>query len=162
MRGGDKAWQWIKKGAPIRLEVGPRDIDNDSVFMGRRDKGPKEKAGVARAEFVANVTTTLQEIQDALYQRALAFRTEHTKQIDTKEEFYAFFADPPKKHQSAPTPIHAGFALAHFNGDPALETKIKDDLKVTVRCIPLAPGEPGTCPFTGQPSAKRVVWAKSY
>jgi prolyl-tRNA synthetase len=55
--------------------------------------------------------------------------------------------------------------MAHFNGDPALEAKIKDDLKVTVRCIPLAPvgaGEPGTCPFTGQPSKQRVVWAKAY
>ena len=61
-----------------------------------------------------------------------------------------------------PTPIHAGFAMAHFNGDPALEQKIKDDLKVTVRCIPLEPGKPGTCPFTGEPSAKRVVWAKAY
>ncbi len=162
MRGGDKAWQWIKKGAPIRLEVGPRDIDNDSVFMGRRDKGPKEKAGVPRAELVATIATTLQSIQDSLYQRALAFRTEHTKVIDTKDEFYAYFADPPKKKPNDPTPIHGGFAMAHFNGDPALETKIKEDLKVTVRCIPLGPGEPGTCPFTGQPSAKRVVWAKSY
>ena len=56
--------------------------------------------------------------------------------------------------------FHARYA--HFNGDPALEAKIKDDLKVTVRCIPLAGGEPGTCPFTGQPSKQRVVWAKSY
>ena len=162
MRGGDKAWQWIKKGAPIRLEVGPRDIEKDSVFMGRRDKAPKEKTGLARPELIASIGTLLQDIQDALYARALAHRTEHTKQIDTKDEFYAFFADPPKKKPSDPTPVHGGFAMTHFNGDPALETKIKDDLKVTVRCIPLAPGEPGTCPFTGQPSAKRVVWAKSY
>ena len=117
---------------------------------------------MARGELVANIATLLQNIQDALYQRALAFREQHTRTIDTKDEFYAFFADPPKKHASDPTPIHAGFALAHFNGDPALEARIKDDLKVTVRCIPNAPGEPGTCPFTGQPSAKRVVWAKSY
>ena len=162
MRGGDKAWQWIKKGAPIRLEIGPRDIEKDSVFMGRRDKGPKEKTGLARADVINSIGTLLQEIQDAMYARALAHREEHTKVIDTKEEFYAFFADPPKKKPSDPTPIHGGFAMTHFNGDPALETKIKDDLKVTVRCIPLAPGEPGTCPFTGQPSAKRVVWAKSY
>jgi prolyl-tRNA synthetase len=162
MRGGDKAWQWIKKGAPIRLEIGPRDIEKDSVFMGRRDKTPKEKVGLARTEVISSIATLLQEIQDALFARAVAYRAEHTKQIDTKDEFYAFFADPPKKKPSDPTPIHAGFAMTHFNGDPALETKIKDDLKVTVRCIPLEPGEPGTCPFTGQPSAKRVVWAKSY
>jgi prolyl-tRNA synthetase len=166
MRGGDKAWQWIKKGSPIRLEIGPRDLEKDAVFMGRRDKGPKEKVGMSRTDFIAQAATLLQEIQDSLYQRALAYRTEHTKKIDTKEEFYAFFADPPKKKESDPTPIHAGFALAHFNGDPALEAKIKDDLKVTVRCIPLAGGpveiEPGTCPFTGQPSKQRVVWAKAY
>ena len=162
MRGGDKAWQWIKKGAPIRLEIGPRDLEKDSVFMGRRDKGPKEKSGMPRAEFVAKAPALLQEIQDALFARASAFRAEHTKTIDTKDDFYSFFADPPKKKESDPTPIHAGFAMAHFNGDPALEAKIKEDLKVTVRCIPLAEGEPGTCPFTGEPSKKRVVWAKSY
>ena len=160
--GGVKSWQWIKKGVPLRLEIGPRDIDKDSMFMGRRDKGPKEKAGVPRAELVAKIPAILQEIQDALFQRALAFRNEHTREINTKDEFYAFFADPPRKHANDPTPIHAGFALAHFNGDPALEAKIKEDLKVTVRCIPLTGGEPGTCPFTGQPSKQRVVWAKSY
>jgi len=165
MRGGDKAWQWIKKGAPIRLEIGPRDLEKDAAFMGRRDKGPKEKAGIGRAELVSTIATILQDIQDALYNRALAYRTQFTRTIDTKEEFYAFFADPPKKKESDPTPIHAGFVLAHFNGDPALEAKIKDDLKVTVRCIPIDKaigGEPGTCPFTGQPSKQRVVWAKSY
>ncbi|MBV8760014.1 MAG: proline--tRNA ligase [Deltaproteobacteria bacterium] len=163
--GGVKSWQWIKKGVPLRLEIGPRDIDKDSIFMGRRDKGPKEKTSIARGELVSTIATLLQSIQDGLYQRALAFRTEHTREINTKDDFYAFFADPPKKKPNDPTPIHAGFALAHFNGDPALEAKIKDDLKVTVRCIPLDAklgGGPGTCPFTGEPSKQRVVWAKSY
>jgi prolyl-tRNA synthetase len=170
--GGVKSWQWIKKGVPIRLEVGPKDIDKDSVFMGRRDKGPKEKAGVPRGEFVAKVGSILQEIQQTLFDRALAFRHEHTKTIDSKDDFYAFFAEPKKKQSNDPTPIHAGFAMTHFNGDPAVEAKIKEDLKVTVRCIPVEPvgssksgvfpREPGTCPFTGQPSKQRVVWAKSY
>jgi prolyl-tRNA synthetase len=97
-----------------------------------------------------------------LFARAKAFRDEHTRKIDTKDEFYAFFADPAKKKESDPTPIHGGFALTHYNGDPAVEAKIKEDLKVTVRCIPLEAGEPGTCPFTGAPSKQRVVWAKSY
>ena len=162
MRGGDKAWQWIKKGAPIRLEIGPRDIDKDSVFMGRRDKGPKEKTGVPRAELVANVAALLQEIQDALFARAKAFRDQHTQLIDSKDEFYAYFTAPKTKNPNDPTPIHGGFAMTHFDGDPELEAKIKDDLGVTVRCVPLAPGEPGICPFTGKPSAKRVVWAKAY
>ncbi len=160
--GGVKVWSWIKKGVPIRLEIGPRDIDKDSVFMGRRDKGPKDKSSVPRGELLAKVTSILDEIQHALHARALAYRDQHTRTIDTKDDFYAFFAEPPKKQENDPTPAHAGFALAHFNGDPALEAKIKDDLKVTVRCIPLTGGEPGTCPFTGQPSKQRVVWAKSY
>ena len=160
--GGDKVWEWIKKGAPIRLEIGPRDLDKDAVFLGRRDKAPKDKAGVPRAELVATIAALLQEIQDNLLARARAFRVEHTREIDTKDEFYAWFTAPATKDPNAPTPIHGGFALTHFNGAPALEAQIKDDLGVTVRCIPLAPGEPGTCPFTGQPSAKRVVWAKAY
>jgi prolyl-tRNA synthetase len=166
LRGGEKAWEWVKKGVPIRVEIGPRDLEKDSVFVGRRDRGVKDKAGVGRAEFVASIAATLDEIQKSLHDRALAFRREHTRVIDTKDDFYAYFAEPKRPSDNAPTPIHGGFAMAHFNGDPKLEAQIKDDLGVTVRCIPIDgqvdPGEPGTCPFTGQPSAKRVVWAKSY
>jgi prolyl-tRNA synthetase len=162
INGGEKKWQWIKKGVPVWLEVGPRDIDGDSAFVGRRDKVKDKSVGTKRSDLVAGIAATLQDIQDTLYARALAYRTEHTKVIDTKAEFYAYFAEPAKKNANDPTPIHGGFAMTHFNGDPKLEATIKDDLGVTVRCIPLAPGEPGTCPFTGQPSAKRVVWAKAY
>jgi prolyl-tRNA synthetase len=160
--GGDKLWQWIKKGVPLRVEVGLRDIEKDSVFVGRRDKGAKEKTAVARGEFVATIGATLQSIQDALFERAKTYRDANTRTIDSKDEFYAYFAEPAKKKPSDPTPIHGGFAMTHFDGDPKLEAKIKDDLKVTVRCIPLGDGEPGTCPFTGQPSKQRVVWAKAY
>jgi prolyl-tRNA synthetase len=162
MPGGEKVWGWIKKGVPIRLEIGPRDIDKDSVFMGRRDKTPKDKVSLGRGEFLAKCANILDEIQDALYARALTHRQAHTRDIDTKEEFYEYFKAPKTKGPNDPTPIHGGFAMAHFDGDPALEAKIKDDLAVTVRCIPNAPGDPGTCPFTGKPSAKRVVWAKAY
>ncbi len=160
--GSKKVWEWIKRGVPIRLEIGPNDIEKGAVFMGRRDKKPKEKVSVPRGEFVSGVATLLQEIQETLYRRALTFREEHTRTIDTKEEFYDWFAAPKTKSPNDPTPIHGGFALTHFNGDPKLEAQIKEDLGVTVRCVPIAPGESGVCPFTGQPSAKRVVWAKSY
>ncbi len=162
IRGGDKVWEWIKKGVPVRLEIGPRDIEKDSVFMGRRDKTPKDKAAMPRAEFVQKVPAILQEIQDALFARAAAFRDANTRVIDDEKEFRAYFTPAATKNPNDPTPIHGGFAMTHFDGDPALEAKIKDELGVTVRCIPLAPGEPGTCPFTGKPSAKRVVWAKAY
>jgi prolyl-tRNA synthetase len=162
LQGAKKVWEWIKKGAPIRLEIGPKDIEKNSVFLGRRDKKPRDKQSVARGEFVAGAGAMLQSIHDGLFQRAAQFRTEHTRDIDSKEEFYAWFAAPATRNVNDPTPIHGGFAMTHFCGDPALEAQIKDDLGVTVRCIPFAPGEPGTCPFTGKPSAKRVVWAKSY
>jgi prolyl-tRNA synthetase len=160
-RGGEKVWNWVRKGVPLRLEIGPRDLEKDSVFAGRRDRAPKEKQSIARAEFVATIATTLQSIQDALLERAKAFRAAHTHEIDSRDEFYEFFTSPPAP-EGAPTPIHAGFALTHFGGDVELEQKIKDDLSVTVRCIPLEKSEPGTCPFTGKPSPQRVVWAKAY
>ncbi|MCX5741314.1 MAG: proline--tRNA ligase [Proteobacteria bacterium] len=160
--GGDKKWEWVRKGVPIRIEVGPRDIDGDVAMVARRDKQADKPVSMPRAELVAGIGAMLDDIQASMFARAKAFRAEHTRVIDTKEEFYAYFESPRTKNPNDPTPIHGGFAMTHFNGDPALETKIKEDLKVTVRCIPLEAGEPGTCPFTGQPSAKRVVWAKSY
>jgi prolyl-tRNA synthetase len=157
--GGNKSWAWIKKGVPLRVEIGPRDLDAGTVFVGRRDKGPKEKQSYPHAEFAVQVPALLQEIQDAIYARALAFRNEHTRTIDSRDEFYSFFTP-----QNADKPeIHGGFALAHWNGSAEVEAKIKEELKVTIRCLPFedAP-EPGTCIFTGEPSRQRVVFAKSY
>jgi prolyl-tRNA synthetase len=152
LRGGEKTWQWVKRGVPLRLEVGPRDMQGDSVFMARRDQSPRDKRGVPREELLASVDAVLQEMQDGLLARALQFREDNTVVLDSKEEFYAFFAEG--------TP--GGFVHAHFCGDVALEEQIKTDLSVTVRCIPLEGCEPGTCPFTGKPSPKRVVWSRSY
>jgi prolyl-tRNA synthetase len=160
-RGGDKVWNWIKKGVPLRIEVGPRDMDKDALFVGRRDRAPKDKQSIARSEFVASIGATLQSIHDGLYARAQAYRREHTHRIDTREDFYAFFT-PPRVQENMPTPIHGGFALTHFDGDVKVEERIKSDLGVTVRCIPVEKSEPGTCPFTGRPSPQRVVWAKAY
>jgi len=160
-RGGEKAWQWVRKGVPVRLEIGPRDLEKDAVFAGRRDRAPKDKQGVPRAEFVAQIGATLQSIQEGLLARAKAFRKEHTRRIDSRDEFYAYFTTE-REEEGKPTPIHGGFALTHFSGEVELEQKIKDDLSVTVRCIPLEKSEPGTCPFTGKPSAQRVIWAKAY
>lgn len=159
LRGGEKMWSWIKKGVPTWIEVGPRDMESESVFFGRRDKGPKERKGVGRKEFIDTFTDVLDDIQDRLLERARAFRESNTVVIDSKEEFYSFFT-PENKEQPE---IHGGFALAHYSGEPELEEKIQSDLKVTVRCIPQTDNpEPGTCIFTGKPSAQRVVFAKSY
>lgn len=163
--GGDKLWSWIKKGIPIRIEVGPRDMTSDTVFMGRRDRPHRDKQSVPRAQFVAEVPTILEDIQNTLFTRALAFRANHTRIINAKDKFIAYFT--AKGQPGKPTPIHGGFALAHFCGDPALEEQIKKDHGVTIRCIPdegplEGSHEPGKCIFTGQPSKQRVLWAKAY
>ncbi len=97
-------------------------------------------------------------IQQNLLDRATKFRDENTLKIDSKKEFYDFFT--PKN--SARPEIHGGFALAHWNGSAEVEQQIKNDLKVTIRVIPFGDSEPGKCIFTGEPSARRVIWAKSY
>jgi len=165
IRGGDKAWSWVKKGVPIRLEVGPRDIAADSVFMARRDRAAGEKTAIPRAKFVAEVAAMLDEMQQGLYARALAFRGAHMQNIDDEASFREYFT-APSSAEGAPTPIHGGFALAHWCGDPEVERRVNDEMGVTIRCLPLdgttADQEPGRCPFTGRPSARRVVWAKAY
>jgi prolyl-tRNA synthetase len=157
--GGVKSWEWIKKGIPLRIEIGPRDLEQGTVALARRDKSPKEKAFLPAAEVPGKVPAILDEIQAALLARATAFRDSEMRVIESKEEFYAFFtpknADKPE--------IHGGFALAHWNGSPAVEEQIKTDLKVTIRCLPFEDSpKTGICIFTGEPSRQRVVWAKSY
>ena len=158
-RGGEKTWNWIKKGVPIRAEIGPRDMASDSVFVGRRDRGAKQRESVPRAEFVAGIGSQLDDIQSSLFERARSFREEHTRRIDSKDEFYAFFTP----ENSEKPEIHGGFALSHWNGDKAVEEIIKNDLNVTIRAIPdAAEPDEGRCVITGEPSPQRVVFAKAY
>ncbi len=161
IRGGDKTWQWIKKGCPIRLEIGPRDMEQDAVFMARRDRAVKEKQAMPRAAFIEGVLGILDEIQQGLHDRALAHRQEHTRTIDDEAEFRTFFSAP--EAGDGPTPVHGGFALAHWSGDAEVEARVNDAYGVSIRCIPLqGEDEPGTCPFSGRPSSRRVLWAKAY
>ena len=160
LRGGEKTWGWVKKGVPIRLEIGQRDMADDSVFMARRDQSPKDKAGVKRADFLANVAETLDDIQSTLLERAKTFRKENTRVINARDKFEKYFKGDK-----------GGFALAHWNGDVEIAKKIQSDFAVTIRCIPQdgaldefldGPNEPGKCIFTGEPSERRVVWSKAY
>jgi len=159
--GGGKSWDWIKKGIPVRAEIGPRDIAENSVFVGRRDKSPRDKAGVNRDEFVASIVAVLDEIQQTLFDRALAYQQEHTREIDDNQDFYDYFtAENTEKPE-----IHGGFALAHWCGRDECEERIKEDLKVTIRCIPfekMGTDAGGSCICCGEPSRERVVFAKSY
>ncbi len=158
IRGGEKAWSHIKKGVPIRLEVGPRDVASGAVFMARRDLPAREKKGVPRAEFVQTVGAILDDIQRTLFTRALKRREDHTVKIDKWDDFVAYFT---AKDEQKPE-IHGGFAHCHWSGGKDVQDKLKD-LKVTARCIPLdGEKEPGKCIFSGRPSEQRVIFAKSY
>ena len=157
--GGAKNWEWIKKGVPVRIEIGPRDLEKDSVTMSLRDQPVKAKECMAMEEFVQRAPDVLMSIQENLYERATKFRDENTRKIDNQKDFYDFFTP----ENSAKPEIHGGFALAHWNGSREIEEKIKNDLKVTIRCILLGDSaEPGRCIFTGEPSSRRVIWAKAY
>ena len=154
LRGSDKAWQAIKQGIPIRVEVGPRDIAKNEVFVGRRDKKPKEKSSIPFSQFVETLPTILDEVQTNLFQRAKRFRDESIVKINSFAEFEAFFSTTGEQ---AP-----GFAYAHWN-EAAIDHEVFARLKVTPRCIPIeSPDEQGTCIFSGQPSKRRVIFAKSY
>jgi prolyl-tRNA synthetase len=167
--GGVKSWEWIKKGVPVRIEIGPRDLEKGACAVARRDRGHKEKAFPPVAGFAQGIAALLQEIHDSLLDRATGLRDAHTVKLETKEEFVAFFsgpdADKPESQQGGDgrSQIHGGFALAHWDGTAEVEAEIKDQLKVTIRCIPFdAAEEQGRCIWSGRPSKRRVVFAKSY
>jgi len=158
INAGEKGWSWVKKGIPIRAEVGPRDMANNSVFMARRDTG--EKLAVDRDLFVDGTARILEEIQQGLLQKALDHRTQNTKQIDAYDEFTAFFTPENPDRPEA----HGGFAMSHWCDSSECEDKINDELSVTIRTVPFDRAESGagSCICCGNPSAGRVVFAKSY
>ncbi|MGZ5504727.1 MAG: His/Gly/Thr/Pro-type tRNA ligase C-terminal domain-containing protein, partial [Chthoniobacterales bacterium] len=160
--GGVKSWEWIKKGVPLRVDLGPRDLESGNVAVSRRDQEVKAKEFLKNEELVRRANELLDSIQQNLLERATKFRDENTREINSKEEFYDFFTP---KNANKPE-IHGGFALAHWNGSREVEEQVKSDLKVTIRCIPFDdpanPPQSGKCIFTGEPSARRVIWAKSY
>ncbi len=157
--GGARGWDWIKKGIPLRVEIGIRDIADNSVYVGRRDKGHKDKISFKRDCFVREVTNILDEIQDTLFENALLFRKEHTFAIDDNKEFYEFFTPENQKKPE----IHGGFASACWCGSGECELKIKEELSVTIRCVSLITGtEKGKCIYCGRPGCGRVIFAKAY
>ena len=154
--GGVKAWQYIKQGVPLRVELGPRDIAENKVFLGRRDTGAKNSVG--RSEFVQTIDRQLDDIQNTLFDRAVKLREQNTQMIDNVDEFRDYFT--PRKGQKPE--IHSGFAWCHWCEDPIVQQALKE-LKVTIRCVPIDASEDrGTCIFTGQPSQGRAMFAKAY
>lgn len=158
-RGGEKNWEWIKKGIPLRIEVGPRDIESQSMIVYRRDKGHKEKEKVELNQVVDVVIGMLDSIQSNLYQQAKTYLDANIcRDIKNFDQLKAYFT--PKNNDKPE--IHGGFVLAKWCGDAETE-KLLDDLKVTIRCIPLKQsGTEGTCVITGKKATLDAVFAKSY
>ena len=145
---GFKFAEYELKGVPLRLAMGGRDLENGTIELARRDTMTKET--VSFDNIVETIQNLLKEIQDTIYQKALNFRLENTREVDSWEEF----KEEIKK---------GGFLMCHWDGTPETEEKIKAETKATIRCIPLEGDKtPGKCIYTGNPSSQRVIFAIAY
>ncbi|MGC9367735.1 MAG: proline--tRNA ligase [bacterium] len=158
IRGGEKKWQWIKKGVPLILEIGMKDIANNSVALIRRDDQDLKRVFIPRDKFLLGISGLLEDIQNKMYERAFQYQKNNTRIIDQWNEFEKFFtpvqADKPE--------IHGGFARSLWCGELQCEEEIKQ-LNVTIRNIPLgAKPESGVCIKCGKPAKLRVIFAKAY
>jgi prolyl-tRNA synthetase len=148
-RPGWKFAEYELKGVPVRIAVGPRDLENNQVEIARRDT--KEKTTVSMDGITETVSKLLLDIQSNLFERAKKYRDEHITKVDRWEDFISILD------------TKAGFVSAHWDGTPETEDKIKEMTKATIRCIPLNnEQEAGTCILTGQPSTQRVLFARAY
>ena len=149
LRPAEKFFHWLQQGIPVRIEVGPRDVAKQCGMVARRDV--REKESVELESITTHVCDLLEKIQENLFQRALEFREQNTRRAKNYEEFCEIM----KKE--------GGFVMAHWNGSPEVEAKIKGDTKATIRCIPLD-SDPvqGKCMVTGEPSEREVVFAVAY
>jgi prolyl-tRNA synthetase len=146
---GYKFAEWELKGVPVRIALGPRDLDNQVAEVARRDT--KTKESIALTNLIEHVFGLMDEIQQNLYNRAANFRKEKSFVVNTWEEFLDVIN------------VKEGFAYAHWDGTNETEEKIKEMTKATIRCIPLEEKEEaGTCILSGKPSNRRVVFAKAY
>ena len=149
LRPAEKFFHWLQQGIPVRIEVGPRDVAKQCGMVARRDV--REKESIELESITAHVCDLLEKIQENLFQRALEFREQNTRRAKNYEEFCEIM----KKE--------GGFVMAHWNGSPEVEAKIKGDTKATIRCIPLDQDPvPGKCMVTGEPSEREVVFAVAY
>ncbi|MEZ5024170.1 MAG: His/Gly/Thr/Pro-type tRNA ligase C-terminal domain-containing protein [Chitinophagales bacterium] len=148
-RAGFKFAEYELKGYPVRLVVGPRDLENNNCEIARRDT--KEKSIVSLDNIDSYIENLLEEIQQNIYNKAKAFREDNITKVDTFEEFKEVLEGK------------GGFISAHWDGTTETEKKIQELTKATIRCIPLNnPQEDGKCVLTGNPSIQRVLFAKAY
>lgn len=149
VRSGFKFAEYELKGVPVRLAMGPRDMQNGTIEIVRRDTLAKET--VSQEGLTDRIEALLDDIQRNIFEKALKYREEHTTKVDTYEEFKKVLEEK------------GGFILAHWDGTIETEEAIKAETKATIRCIPLdAPEEDGVCIYSGRPSKRRVLFAKAY
>ncbi|POR02033.1 proline--tRNA ligase [Alkalispirochaeta sphaeroplastigenens] len=156
---GWKFAEWEMRGVPIRAELGPRDLENSQVTLVRRDTGEKESVPITGA--AERIRALLEEIQQNLFDRALAFRQENTHRPETWEEMKTLFNGDGSDEQTA----RGGFALVPWDGDPATEALVKEETKATIRVLPFGNEEEArgkTCLISGKPARHMAVFAKSY
>lgn len=148
-RPGWKFAEYEKKGVPIRIAIGARDIENNTAEVARRDT--REKTTVTMDGLPVYIINLLEEIQQAMYNKALHYRDAHITPVDTWDEFMKTLTEK------------GGFVAAHWDGTPETEEKIKELSKATIRCIPLNDEvEAGVCVVSGKPSKRRVLFAQAY
>ena len=146
---GWKFAEYELKGVPVRVAIGPKDLENNTVEIARRDTG--EKAFIDMDNIMEHVGNLMTDIHDNIYNKALNYRTENTRTADTYDEFREIMDEK------------GGFVLAHWDGTDETEAVIKDETKATIRLIPVDNNaEEGKCIYSGKPSKQRVVFAKAY
>ena len=149
VRSGFKFAEYELKGVPVRLAMGPRDVENNTIELVRRDT--LEKVTISQDGLVERIEALMDEIQRNIFQKALDYRNSMITKVDTWDEFKRVLDEK------------GGFILAHWDGTVETEVAIKEATKATIRCIPFdAPEEEGVCIFTGKPSHRRVLFARSY
>ena len=150
LRSGFKYAEWELKGVPVRIAMGPRDLENRTAEVVRRDT--LEKEFVNWDSLVEHVTALMEQIQQNIYKKALDFRNANTYKVDSWDEFKQKIEE-------------GGFLLCHWDGTKETEAKIQEETKATIRCIPIDSfvcEEEGKCVYSGKPSKRRVIFAKSY
>ncbi len=157
--GADKKWEWIKKGVPLLLEIGPRDVDGGKVCVMRRDKMSEGKRFIVREEFIGNAAAELAAIQQSLFDQALAFQRQRTvTDITTKAAFVEYFSKDADNSFAG----GQGVVRAKWSGDPK-SLAMLDELGVTIRCVPFdQDGKTGVCVLTGDPATQDVIFARAY
>ncbi len=161
---GSKFAEYEVRGVPVRVEIGPKDIEKAACVVARRDVPGKDgkQFGVPLAGAADHIAKLLRDIQSSLYARAKKYRDARMVTANTIDEFRDFF--PERADDNTELPVEAlKFVYAHWDGTRETEDRVQTEFKATIRCLPFdGPQEAGTCIFTGKPSAKRVVFARAY